>query len=67
MPLISSKNQEESLLAGEKNPLPQLWYPRDRATFDIHFIMELGIHKSSFPLILIKMLLHGCDLIRNNY
>ena len=56
-PLISSKDQEENLMAGEKNPLPQLWRSQDRATFGIPFMMESGMLKLSFSLILIKRLL----------
>jgi len=33
-------------VAVEKNPLPQLWRPRDRATFGVPFVMELGIPKT---------------------
>ena len=44
-------------MAGEKNPLPQLRRPRDRLTFSIPFVMESGMPKPSFPLILIKRLL----------
>ena len=56
-PLITTKDQEGNLMAGEKNLLPQLWRPRDRATFGIPFIMKSGMPKPSFPLILIKKLL----------
>ena len=35
-------------MAGEQNPLPQLWRPRDRATFGILFVMELGMPKTLF-------------------
>ena len=45
-PLISSKDKEENLVAGEKNPLPQLRRPRDRATFGILFVMESGMPKT---------------------
>ena len=55
------------MVAGEKNSLLQLWCPRDRATFDIPFVMESGMPKLSFSLILIKRLLHIWALIWNNY
>ena len=45
MSLISSKDKEENLAAGEKNLLPQLRRPRDRATFDIPFVMESSMPK----------------------
>ena len=48
-PLIFSKNKEENLVTGEKNPFPQLWHPRDRATFGIPFVMEFGIPKTLLP------------------
>ena len=50
------KDQEENLMAGEKNPLLQLRRPRDRAIFSIPFVMESGMSKPSFPLIAIKRL-----------
>ena len=56
--VIVITDQEENLVAGKKNPLSQLWHPRDRATYDIlFFMMESGMPKLSFPLILIKRLL----------
>ena len=33
-------------MAREKNPLPQLWRPRDRATFGIPLVMESGMPKT---------------------
>ena len=33
----------------EKNPLTQLRRPRDRATFDILFVMESGMPKTLLP------------------
>ena len=36
-------------MAGEKNHFPQLWYPRDRATFGIPFVMESGMSKILLP------------------
>ena len=48
MPLISSKNKEENLVAGEKNPLPQLRRLRDRAIFGI-LVMESGMSKTLIP------------------
>ena len=45
-PLIFSKAKEENLVAGEKNPLPQLRRPRDRAIFGILFVMESGMPKT---------------------
>ena len=63
MSLISSKDQEENLVAGEKNLFPQLLRPRDRATFGIPFVMEPGMPKPSFPLILIRKLL----IMRGSY
>ena len=42
-PLISSKNQEENLVAEEKNALSQLQRPRDRVTFGISFMIESGM------------------------
>ena len=56
-PLISSKDQEENLVTREKSPLLQLWHPWDRATFSISFVMESGMPKPSFRLILIKRFL----------
>ena len=44
-------------MAGEKNLLPQLRRPRDRETFGIPFVMESGMRKHFFSLILIKRLL----------
>ena len=55
-PLISSKDKEENLVAGEKNSLHQLWRPRDRAIFGIPFVIESSMPKPSFPLIMIKRL-----------
>jgi len=42
-PLISSKDQEENLVAGEKNPFPQLRRRLDGAKFNISIIMESGM------------------------
>jgi len=36
-------------VVGEKNPLSQLLCPRDRATFDIPFVMESGMSKTLLP------------------
>jgi len=49
MPIISSKDQEANLVAGEKNPLPELRRLRDRATFGISFVMESGMTKTLIP------------------
>ena len=47
-PLISSKDKEENLVAGKKNPLPQLWRLRDRAIFGM-LVMESGMPKTLLP------------------
>ena len=52
--LISSKDKEENMVAEEKSPLPQLWCPRDRATFGIPFVIESGIPKILLPFDLDK-------------
>ena len=44
--LISSKDKEENLVAGEKNHLPLLRCPRGRATFGILFVMETCMPKT---------------------
>ena len=67
-PLISSNDQEENLMAGEKNSLSQLQRSRDRATFGIPFVMESGMHKPFFPFDLDKRAFSLCvDLVWNNY
>ena len=48
MPLISSKDQEENLMAGEKNLLSQLRRLRDIAIFGIP-VMESGMPKTLLP------------------
>ena len=50
-------------MAGKKNHFPQLWYPQDRATFGITFVIESGMPKILILLILIKRLFHIWDLI----
>jgi len=53
-PLISSKDEEENLVAGEKNPLSQLRCSRDHATFGIPFVMESCMPKTLLPIDLDK-------------
>ena len=55
-------------MAGEKNPLPQLRRPRDRATFDILFVMESGMLKTLIPFDHDKEVYSICvDLVWNKF
>ena len=65
--LISSKYKEENLVAGEKNPLPQLRGHRDRATFGILFVMESGMPKTLFPFDHDKETYSILDLVWNKF
>ena len=52
-------------MAGEKNPLPQLRRPRDRATFSIPFVMESGMSKTLLPFDHDKKTMHVWDVVWN--
>ena len=59
---------KENLVAGEKNPLPQLWRPRDRAMFGILFVMKSGMPKTLLPFDHDKEAYSICvDLVWNKF
>jgi len=55
------------LASGKKNPFPQLQRPRDRATFGIPFVMELGTYKTLIPFDLDKEVISYMRSYLDNY